>query len=112
MKYIVPYVIWKNHDDTEEETDLTSANLLSLRMLQEAGVSLSPYYQFLEHFGETVPAICARGYQYGGSIHLKGDVPDETSGALLRDYDIFQYANVFDKEADDEWFEGASAADQ
>lgn len=112
MKYIVPYVIWKNHDDTEEETDMTSANLLPVRMLREAGVSLPPYYQFLEHFGETVPAICARGYQYGGSIHLKGDVPDETSGALLRDYDIFQYANVFDKEADDEWFEGAFAADQ
>ena len=109
LKYIVPYVIWKNHDGIEEETDLTSANLLPVRMLREAGLSLPPYYRFLERFGETIPAICGLAYQYEGQYYPRGSAANEQVGALLQEYAIYQYGNMFDESVDSALFTDASA---
>lgn len=107
QKFLVPYVIWKNFDDTAEETGLTSANYLGLRAMQEAGLELPAYFGFLAEAQKTLPAICGLGYQYDGQIYLRGDEANEDVGALLNEYAVYEYANMFDDGVDKALFEGA-----
>lgn len=109
QKYIVPYVIWKNYDSTAEETGLTSANLLSVRALRESGLPLPAWYGFLDALSQKIPAICGLGYQYQDAFYDRDAVADDVSGALLNAYGRYQYANVFDKDADPALYQGAAA---
>lgn len=107
QKYIVPYVIWKNHGGMAEETGLTSANYLTVRTAREAGVTMPAYYRFLESLSGEVPAICGLGYQYRGEIYDRETVADEAVAALLNEYGCYQYANMFDDTVDPALYQGA-----
>ena len=106
-KYIVPYVIWKNYDDTPEETPLTSANYLAARTLREAGAPRPAYFRYLDALSETIPAICGHGYQYDGAFYPRETEVDARSAAALNEYGIYEYANLFDPDADAALYSGA-----
>ena len=106
QRYLVPYVIWKNYDNTARETPLTSANLISVCAVREAGLTMSPYYRFLDKLSETIPSICGLGYQYNGAFYGRDEAADDKVAKLLSEYRNYQYANMFDTKVDPALFQG------
>lgn len=96
--YTVPFFIWTNYDTPEEQLPITSLNYLSTLALKRAGIELFPYNQFLADMMQKIPAINARGY-YSLSkekyLHLEDAVGEEAE--WIRQYEILQYNNLFDK---------------
>lgn len=103
--YTVPFFIWTNYDTPEETVETTSLNFLSTMALERAGIELPAYNQFLSDMMEVVPAINARGYysrSQGRFIHLEEAKGEEAD--WIRDYEILQYNNMFDRKGQSEVF--------
>lgn len=103
--YTVPFFIWTNYDTPEETEEITSLNFLSTMALERAGIELPAYNQFLSDMMEVVPAINSRGYyskSQGGFIHLEEATSEEAD--WIRDYEILQYNNMFDRKGQSEVF--------
>jgi len=112
LKQLVPFFIWSNYEELTGEIPLTSMNCLSPMLLEIAGLELPDYFRFILDFQETVPAINPLGYYYDGELRDIEDI-DPAVEDLINDYNILQYANVFDKGADDAPFaETESTADE
>lgn len=90
-RYQVPYLIWTNYE-TENETRDTSANFLAGEMMARAGLSLPPYYQFLQELEQEYPVICARRI-----LDEDGEKTEKKDfGEKLKQYQKLQYYNMFD----------------
>ena len=63
-RYVVPFVIWANFDIAGEQDVEISANYLSGKVMQTAGLPLSPYQQYLEEFRQEIPVISAEETRY------------------------------------------------
>ncbi len=63
-RYVVPFVIWANFDIAEEQDVEISANYLSGKVMQTAGLPMSPYQQYLEEFRQEIPVISAEETRY------------------------------------------------
>lgn len=103
--YTVPFFIWTNYDTPEETEEITSLNFLSTMALERAGIELPAYNQFLSDMMEVVPAINSRGYyskSQGCFIHLEEATSEEAD--WIRDYEILQYNNMFDRKGQSEVF--------
>ncbi len=103
--YTVPFFIWTNYDTPEETVEITSLNFLSTMALERAGIELPAYNQFLSDMMEVVPAINARGYyskSQGRFIHIEEAEGEEAD--WIRDYEILQYNNMFDRKGQSEVF--------
>lgn len=103
--YTVPFFIWTNYDSKEETVDITSLNMLSTMALERAGIELPAYNRFLADMMEVVPAINARAYyskMQGRFIHIEDAVGEEAE--WIRNYEILQYNNMFDKRGKSELF--------
>lgn len=103
--YTVPFFIWTNYDTPEETEEITSLNFLSTMALERAGIELPAYNQFLSDMMEVVPAINSRGYyskSQGCFIHLEQATSEEAD--WIRDYEILQYNNMFDRKGQSEVF--------
>ena len=103
--YTVPFFIWTNYDTPEETVEITSLNFLSTMVLERAGIELPAYNQFLSDMMEVVPAINARGYyskSQGRFIHIEEAEGEEAD--WIRDYEILQYNNMFDRKGQSEVF--------
>lgn len=103
--YTVPFFIWTNYESEEEEVEITSLDFLSTMALERAGIELPAYNQFLSDMMEVVPAINSRGYYSkteGRFIHIEDAQGEEAE--WIRDYEILQYNNMFDKKGKSEVF--------
>lgn len=103
--YTVPFFIWTNYESEEEKVEITSLDFLSTMALERAGIELPAYNQFLSDMMEVVPAINARGYysqSAGGFLHIEDATGEEAE--WIRDYEILQYNNMFDKKGRSEVF--------
>ena len=103
--YTIPFFIWTNYESTEVELPIPSINYLSTLALERAGIELPAYNQFLADMMETIPAINSRGYyskSAGGFLHIEEAVGEEA--AWIRNYNILQYNNMFDKKEKSEVF--------
>ncbi len=90
-RYKVPFLIWANYDIKEECGLDTSANFLSSIAFRSAGISLSPYQDFLLEQMEDYPVISAkRVSDKSGEIYLYEDVKEG-----LSDYAIVEYYRIF-----------------
>ena len=110
QKYLVPYVIWNNYDSQAKEVPLSSMNYLAAQMLESAGVEMPPYFDYLEEAAQTVPAISSIGYVYDGAFYTFEEPSGEEAEKLIADYEILQYANMFDDAADPALFVGEKAS--
>lgn len=91
-RYQVPYVIWTNYDmDTETGVD-TSANYLGVKVLEEAGIALPAYQNYLKELSETYPIISGQRIVDVNGNKIELDADDE---ALLS-YRKMQYYQLFD----------------
>lgn len=106
-QYTVPFFIWANYDIKEETDIFTSLNFLSVRLLETAGLKLSPYHGFLDEVQQVIPAMNAMGYY---SLSKGGFIPyKEAEGAekdMLDRYSMLQYNNLFDAENRNQEFFG------
>ena len=96
ISYSVPFLLWANYDISSEDAILTSPNYLRTMLLERAGIPLSRYDRFLSACQAEYPAINRVGYyDASGNFCPLADNP-ELFG-LLKDYQMLQYANIFDK---------------
>ena len=102
---MVPFLIWTNYDSPEQEVELTSLNYLSTMALEQAGISLPPYYQFLSDMQECIPAMNARSY-YSKSLGTYQEFEYATGeeAMWLHQYEMLQYNGMFDREHRSEVF--------
>lgn len=103
--YTVPFFIWTNYDSGKESVELTSLNYLSTLALESAGIALPAYNQFLADMMEEIPAVNSRGF-YSKSqrkfLHVEDAAGEDAK--WLKNYEILQYNNMFDKRNKSELF--------
>lgn len=120
-EHLVPFLIWKNynmnqknsHGDNQEETGnitannsgsiaCTSINYLSTMLLEQAGIPLSPYHQFLKDVQKHIPAISGDFYRDNqGEYHGIREASGEEE-KVIKEYKVVQYYYLFDhKHRDD-----------
>lgn len=104
--FTVPFFIWTNYESEEKEVEITSLNYLSTMALEQAGIELPTYNQFLKELMEEIPAMNARAYysnSQGGYRHYEdaSGLPEES---WLEKYELLQYNNLFDDEKSEVFF--------
>ena len=95
--YKVPFFIWTNYEQPEQEVELTSLNFLSEYTLEQAGITLTPYEKFLKDFREHIPAINSVGY-YSKTVCGFRKLSEATGeeAEWIQKYRILQYNSMFD----------------
>lgn len=98
QKYQVPFKIWTNYDIEEQHLDQISPNYLGAFVTELSGGALTGYQKFLLDLYKEIPALTQNGYI--GDDGVLYEVDDETSPYYerLKEYEILQYNNLFDKE--------------
>lgn len=90
-RYKVPFLIWKNYENTEERLGLTSLNYLSSIVLEQAGVSLPKYNQYLLSLRNSIPIVQQEFIiTQEGEFYNRNNVP-ENYQSLLNEYNAVQY---------------------
>jgi phosphoglycerol transferase MdoB-like AlkP superfamily enzyme len=94
-KHVVPFVIWANYDIEEEEIDQISANYLSTKIVEAAGLKKTAFQCFLSDMEQEVPVIT--GNYYIGKDGIIRELSDtEGYEEWLNTYHMFQYNQVYD----------------
>ncbi|MDO5136770.1 MAG: LTA synthase family protein [Eubacteriales bacterium] len=99
IRYQTPYIIWTNYDigEIEDAGETMSANYLGSYIMQQAGLRLSPYDNFLLELKKTLPiigngAVC----DSQGVWYALDQLPPEYQ-ELMNQYSILQYNRVKDR---------------
>lgn len=96
--YTIPFFIWTNYETQSEEVKISSINYLSTLALERAGIALPAYNQFLSDMMEVIPAVNSRGYYSNSAGRFKHiEEADGEEAEWLKNYEILQYNNMFDK---------------
>lgn len=96
--YTIPFFIWTNYETQSEEVQISSINYLSTLALERAGIALPAYNQFLSDMMEVIPAVNSRGYYSNSAGRFKHiEEADGEEAGWLKNYEILQYNNMFDK---------------
>ena len=61
-QYKVPFVLWANYDIEEQTNYDISLYYLGVLLAQETGITMSPFFSFLEDYMEQYPIITTQGY--------------------------------------------------
>ncbi len=92
LKYKVPYVIWSNFDIKSKKNAETSVNYLGIDMLENAGLPLPPYQNYLKDIRVEYPIISGLQIRNSKGQYLTMDDCQEE----LNDYRSLQYFLLFD----------------
>ncbi|MGM9680019.1 MAG: LTA synthase family protein [Eubacteriales bacterium] len=97
-RYTVPYLIWANFEFEDEQSEITSLNYLSGKMMEIADIEMTDYLEFIASLRKIYPAISAAGYwDNDGVFHsLTGQHAPEGENMLLL-YEYLEYNALFDK---------------
>ncbi|MCQ2500095.1 MAG: LTA synthase family protein [Lachnospiraceae bacterium] len=104
LYYETPFFIWTNYEQREEEGILTSTNYLGTMMLEEAGLELPPYNQYLEMLRERIPALNHLGYLKADGQWVRWDDATDPEATLEKEYEYFQYNNLAENRKRLDWF--------
>lgn len=94
-RYEVPFFIWTNYDTKEQQDVDISANYLSSYVLENAGIPLTAYDDFLLEMRKSYPVLTAKEYWDADGNVMSWD--DEKPSAISS-YENIQYNCLFDKE--------------
>lgn len=93
--YTVPYFIWANYSIEHISGQTTSLNYLGSMMLEQTGLQIPVYNQYLRGLRAQIPAINYASYLTAdGTLHAIEEENEWTS--VLNDYRYLQYNNLFD----------------
>ncbi|MDO4321726.1 MAG: sulfatase-like hydrolase/transferase [Lachnospiraceae bacterium] len=92
--YRVPFMMWSNYGLEHEYYDGISVNYLGGILMQNAGIPLTGYQQFLSNLMETLPVVNGNVYRDSeGTFYSYGG--DEYAD-ILNEYKILQYNHLVD----------------
>lgn len=91
MYYATPFFIWANYDIPEEDGILTSTNYLSTLMLEQTGLQMTPYNQYLSELQAQMPALNHLGYIDADENYISWEDIDENYEKLELQYESLQY---------------------
>ncbi len=95
-KFTVPFRIWANYDIEEQDMGLISANYLSSILMENAGIEMPEYNEFLLKLREHIPAMNVNGYM--GSDGKYYEYTEKTKYTdYINDYKNYQYNHLFDR---------------
>lgn len=110
-KYAVPYLIWANFDFEDDQDQITSLNYLSGKMLQIAGIEMTPYLRLISEIRKEYPALTAAGYFDRDYNYYPFSQYPYTEVGLLEIYEQLQYNALFDDKTKlYPWFQKESPA--
>ncbi len=93
--YRVPFLIWGNKGLEHQYYDGISVNYLGGILMEQAGLPLTGYQQFLKQLMEAFPVVNGNVYRdREGTFHSYGDGREEE---LLNEYRILQYNHLVDE---------------
>lgn len=96
-KYCTPYILWANYDISTDTDRTISTNFLSNLVLDNAGLPLSKYNQFISTVQENIQAMNAFGYMTKDGVwHSYEENTDDS--AKLKDYNTVEYGYFMDKD--------------
>lgn len=108
-RFAVPFFLWANYDIEDEiepfrlnGKDATSLNYLGVVTRAMAGSQLSAYEKYLLLLREEIPVINESGYYTDNRWHAQDE--ENEYKELLEDYEIVQYAGMFDSEGLEDFF--------
>ncbi|MCM1103014.1 MAG: LTA synthase family protein [Clostridium sp.] len=89
-----PFVIWANYDIEEEEKGFVSMNYMVPFLLDIAGITKSPYYQYMSDMMENIPVITSYGTYFDaeGNYYVMGD--ETPYMQQVDDYFLMEYNNL------------------
>ena len=93
-RYMVPYVMWANYDIEESNGDITSPNYLAISLLEQAGIPLTGYQQYLKQLSEKIPVITQNAAMDNEGIFYERH--SDKLKSVLDEYSILQYNNLAD----------------
>ncbi len=102
--FATPFFIWANYDIPEEEGVMTSTNYLSTLLLEQTGLTMTPYNYFLKDQMKMMPALNHLGYMdASGKFHSWSSGQQE---ALTQEwkYECLQYNNLAEQRKRIDWF--------
>ena len=94
-KYITPFFLWANYDIEEKYIDKISLNYLSILLMDTAGLTTTPYMNFLRNMQSQIPVITGNGYIDNENNYYTFDTENKYSD-IIKQYELIQYNNVFD----------------
>ena len=104
--HLVPFVMWDNYEHRVEHVDITSVNFLGARLLDLTGIQKPAWFSFISEVNRTVSAMNHFCCNVGGEFSGYGKYKDTPVMDMLLKYQIYQYANMFDKTVDRTLFIG------
>lgn len=96
--YETPYLIWANYPIPADDGQDLSACYLSSKVLELAGLSMTPYQEFLLNLSEKIPILHGLGcYDKEGTYQSLTEMRRETSpyAEILNDYEILVYNQIY-----------------
>lgn len=105
--YETPFWIWTNYETESRDMGRLGAIYLSSYMLERAGLSMTPYNQFLLSLSEELPVVHFLGcYTEDGTYYPWGDAEDggHSFSQKLKDYEILVYNHSLDQRKVNEMF--------
>ncbi|MBO4997267.1 MAG: LTA synthase family protein [Lachnospira sp.] len=95
-KYCTPYVIWANYDIDTDTKSVSSTNFIANELLEQAGIPLPKYNQYVSKVHEQVEAMNAFGYMTKDKQwHSYEETTDVTE--LMNNYHILEYGYFSEK---------------
>ena len=94
LQRATPFVIWANFPINEKKDVMVSINELGPLVLEEAGIKMMPYYQYILHMRKRVPVTTS----FGNYIDADGKIfsyTDSTENSTnIQEYFFLEYNNL------------------
>ncbi len=105
-QYITPFVIWANYDIDEHKDLSISANFFGALLAELTGLESSYYVEMMAEIYEELPVIHKYGFiSAEGEYFEELEQLSESRQELIKEYEILAYYELFDREAEDEFYE-------
>lgn len=92
--YRVPFVMWSNYGLEHTYYDGISVNYLSGILMEQAGIPLTDYQEYLAELMETLPVISGNAYRDSEGTFYS--YSEDAYSDLLNEYQILQYNHLVD----------------
>ena len=102
--YATPFFIWTNYESNTAENVLTSTNFLGVMTLEEAGVEMSPFEDYVSMFRDEIPAYNHKGYyDNSGKFTEWAKAPEDVQHKVW-EYECLQYNTLMEDANRLNWF--------
>jgi hypothetical protein len=95
--YRVPFMMWSNYDLEHTYYDGISVNYLSGILMENAGIPLTGYQQFLSSLREVLPIVNGNVCRDAEGTFYSYSEAEDKYAEILNEYKILQYNHLVDR---------------